>query len=57
MNLKEVTFLGTELDDIGFNAFKGCTSLESIVIPNGVETILDTAFGGCTSLKKRDAPR
>ena len=30
--------------------FKGCTSLESIVIPKGVTMICGFAFEGCTSL-------
>ena len=30
--------------------FKGCTSLESIVIPKGVTIICGFAFDGCTSL-------
>ena len=37
--------------EIGFYAFKGCTSLESITIPNSVTEIGDYAFNGCTSLE------
>ena len=36
--------------EIGELAFKGCTSLESIVIPKGVTMIGGSAFKGCTSL-------
>ena len=36
--------------EIGDNAFKGCTSLESITIPKGVTSIGESAFDGCTSL-------
>lgn len=36
--------------EIGERTFKGCTSLESIVIPKGVTMIGSCAFEGCTSL-------
>ncbi|MDE6732885.1 MAG: sigma-70 family RNA polymerase sigma factor [Oscillospiraceae bacterium] len=55
-NLKEVIFLGTELEKIGFNTFRNCTSLESIVVPNGVKSIAELAFDGCTSLKSITLP-
>lgn len=55
-NLKEVIFLGAELREIGFNAFRNCESLESIVVPNGVNQIVEFAFGGCTSLKSITLP-
>ena len=56
VNLKEVIFLGTEIEEIGLGAFKNCTSLESIVIPDGVEEIVGSAFTGCTSLKSVTLP-
>lgn len=55
-NLKEVVFLGTEFEEIGFNTFKDCTGLESIVLPNGVNDIAECAFSGCTSLKSITLP-
>ena len=36
--------------EIGELAFKGCTSLESITIPESVREIEEYAFDGCTSL-------
>ena len=35
---------------IGGNAFDGCSSLTSVVIPNSVTTIGSCAFSGCSSL-------
>ena len=37
-------------------AFEGCTSLQSIDIPNSVTTIGGNAFEGCTSLQSIDIP-
>ena len=42
--------------DIGWNAFRCCTSLESVDIPNSVTTIGLKAFEGCTSLKSIAIP-
>ena len=39
------------LKKIEEGAFKGCTSLTSITIPNSVTKIGDKAFSGCTGLK------
>jgi hypothetical protein len=39
------------LQTIGSSAFKGCTSLTSILLPQGLKTIGSSAFEGCTSLE------
>ena len=41
---------------IGSCAFKGCTGLTSVDIPNSVTTIESTAFDGCTGLTSIDIP-
>ena len=43
--------------EIGERTFKGCTSLEGIVIPKGVTMIGGSAFDGCTSLTTVTLPR
>jgi len=53
-NLKKVII--TSGNFIGSGAFKGCSSLEEIVIPNGVTTIYDSAFVNCSSLKTITIP-
>ena len=44
-------YKGKSVTSIGTYAFRDCTSLTSIVIPNSVTSIGDYAFDGCTSLK------
>lgn len=46
LDLSGVTGLTELMDD----AFRKCTSLASVEIPEGVTTISDSAFEGCTSL-------
>ncbi len=47
----KVAYKGRELTVTRIvEAFKGCTSLASVTIPNSVTKIYDYAFSGCTSL-------
>ena len=47
----KVAYKGRELTVTRIvEAFKGCTSLASVTLPNSVTKILDYAFSGCTSL-------
>lgn len=41
---------------IGDSAFRDCSSLESIKIPDSLTWIEDSAFAGCSSLKSIDIP-
>ena len=50
-NVKTVKFAG-DITGIGSSAFRGCSSLTSIDIPNSVTSIGERAFDGCSSLKK-----
>lgn len=52
-SLKMVTFVDyCDLNfSIGDEAFSGCTSLESLIIPNSLVVIGARAFYGCTSLR------
>ena len=41
----------------GSNNFRGCRSLETLVLPEGLEAIPDCAFAGCERLRKIVLPR
>ena len=45
----ETVVLSPSVQNIGINAFNGCTSLATVTMP-GVVNIRDSAFRGCTSL-------
>ena len=38
-------------------AFRDCTSLETVELPAGVETITEDSFAGCTALKEVRFPK
>ena len=51
-SLKEVRFdENCSLSGLSENMFSACTSLDSVVIPEGMQTIGTRAFAGCTSLR------
>ena len=50
-NLTDITFgANSQLVSIGAVAFRNCTGLTGIVIPDSVTSIGDSAFDGCTGL-------
>ena len=56
-NLRSVVFEeGSSLHTIPSDAFRGCTALESLVLPDSVTYIDSSAFSGCTSLKAVTLP-
>ncbi len=50
------TIGGYPLKFIGVQAFRGCTDLTGVVIPDGVETIEAYAFEGCYNMKTISIP-
>ncbi len=56
-NLQTVSFEeGSKITSIASHAFQGCTSLQSITIPDGVTSIGAQAFYRCTSLASITIP-
>ena len=46
----ELQSVKASLRTIGKNAFKGCTSVEEVTIPEGILTVSNSAFEGCSGL-------
>ena len=55
---KNISYEGYTLNvtSIGESAFKGCTSLTSVTVPDSVTSIGDSAFSDCTSLTSITIP-
>lgn len=55
--LKNVYFEeGSQLESVGNQAFKSCSNLELIILPEGIKSIGWGAFGECESLVEFDIP-
>jgi len=54
--LKTVSFSGNKLEEINWNAFRGCVSLSRITLPESVRTLGSAAFAGCVSLTSVTIP-
>ena len=55
-NLKEVTFKTKILESIGTDAFKGCSSLKNISLPNSLRAMGNSTFANCTALEDIKLP-
>ena len=54
--LQNVELKGENLKEIGVKAFKGCTGLTTITIPENIVKIYDYAFMDCVNLEKPTIP-
>ncbi len=55
--IKNVTFESTcSCVKVGNGAFRGCATLESMILPNSVETISAQAFHECNALLRINIP-
>lgn len=50
------TELTSEITEIGVGAFRDCSTLTSITIPDTITTLWDECFSGCSSLKYFQMP-
>lgn len=50
----ESVLIDQGIENIGANAFTGCTKLKGIVVPNSVTTIDAYAFSGCVAISNYD---
>ena len=48
--------LGKGIVMICAKAFRGCTSLSEVILPDGLDIIRESAFEGCTSLLELSLP-
>lgn len=54
--IPDVAPSGLPVKEIGMQAFKNCTNIKEVIIPDAVGTILMEAFMNCTSLEKITLP-
>ena len=55
-NLESVDMSKTSIKDIATNAFHGCEKLNTIILPDTIQTIGMNAFAGCRSLENINIP-
>jgi hypothetical protein len=55
-NLARMRQLSTTFSTLSTNLFKGCTSLETVAIPNTVAIVGSSAFQGCAALETLSLP-
>lgn len=55
-NLQEVTFVGTDLESIGWGAFLNCEHLRNISLPIQLRDIETIAFANCSSMHSAVVP-
>ena len=56
-NLISVEFeQGSNLQNLRYEAFGGCTALETIALPEGLQSMGDSTFDGCTALTSITIP-
>ena len=55
--MESITFLGTDIESFGDEAFYGLNNLQELVLPASLTTIGDGVFYGCSALKRVNAER
>ena len=55
-NIYELYLKGATIRDIPKNAFKGCTFIQRLTLPDDLKTIGESAFEGCKYLKELNLP-
>jgi len=56
-SLAEIALSGSKLTTIPHSTFYNCTSLKTVILPQGLTSIEETAFNGCSSLTSIDLPQ
>ena len=55
-NITSVYFAGNNLTALSSNAFRYCSNLARVILPNSVQTMNQFAFGNCFKLEELDTP-